>query len=507
MLTSFDSLPVTDGVVLYTDGGCKPKPKSYGAWGVHGYLYTNGETKQSTGAKAKPTNAGYGIDGNANITLHHYVDMTGCVENTTNNEVEAKALENALTWTIQLREHVGTPINVVIRADSQYVLNSYTQYLETWKKNGWKKRDGSEISNVATWKNVDELKTQLASLNQPITMNWVKGHSGDVGNDKADALCNQTMAWFTNGHQRLEYTLSPAQGYWKPKGEVRKWFLESRYYFSSQETHECEGYHFYRLGRHGKSKTGKKKTDAEIERSKREMNAQLGKALPDTIFCVMATKEPEPVLNTLRTFHLNHLSTKDLGHVTIVPMDTVLNPMVYSTLLERGSKELCFNGKDQATYDSQGKELCRTQNPPYLSLRAQNYFNELSRRLVRYMSGQLTETERQIDISHLLFSKTLDKKGKEIVKHINHQVSSISTEVPVWSEAGDRHVSIVLTFDVDLPKNRILHGVSGECPTITLITWPVGGGLFEYAIYMHTDTDHGIWRSVFSSFSLVPSSI
>ena len=504
MSTSFEGLPNTDGVVLYTDGGCKPKPGAYGAWAVHGYLYSNEVPKQGTGAKAKPSALGYGMAGNTDIKVHHYVDMAGTVENTTNNAVEAMALEQALQWTVQLREHTMKPLHVVIRADSQYVLNSYTQYIDQWKKNGWKKRDGSEIANVDVWQRVDVLRDKLIDLNQEITATWVKGHSGDVGNEKADTLCSQTMNWYNNGHQRLEYTLTPSQGYWKPQAEARKWFYESRFYFSSQETHEHEGYHFYRLGRHGKPKPGKKKTDAEIERAKRELNAQLGKALPDTIFCVMATKTPDPVLNTLRDYHLKHLSACDLGHVTIVQMDGVLNPKVYSSLVDHGIKELRFEPKDQATYHATQKELCRTQNPPYLSLRAKQHFDQLSKRLVRYMSGTQHEQERVVDITHLLFSKSVDKKGKEQVKHINHQTPCVSTQAVVWGESGDRSVEVVLTFDVDLPKHRILHGVCGELPAVKLVTWPVGGGLFEYAIYMHTSVDHGIWRSVFSSFSLLP---
>ena len=76
-----------------------------------------------------------------------------------------------------------------LHADSQYVLLGITKWIVDWKRRGWKTADKKPEKNVDLWQRLDE----LARLHE-IEWVWVRGHSGHVGNERADALANRGVA-------------------------------------------------------------------------------------------------------------------------------------------------------------------------------------------------------------------------------------------------------------------------------------------------------------------------
>jgi ribonuclease HI len=78
---------------------------------------------------------------------------------------------------------------VDIYTDSAYVRNGITTWLTNWKSRGWKTADNKAVKNQDLWEQVD----CLCSAHQ-IQWHWVKGHSGDPGNERADALANRGVA-------------------------------------------------------------------------------------------------------------------------------------------------------------------------------------------------------------------------------------------------------------------------------------------------------------------------
>lgn len=138
---------MTEKVIIYTDGACRGNPGP-GGWGV--ILRYKGKTKEL-----------YGGD-----------------KATTNNRMELMAV-------IQALEALKKPCAVQLYSDSSYVLTGITEWIANWKKRNWQTATKKPVKNVELWQRLDAAKAQ-----HDIEWKWVKGHSGNKDNDRADALAN-----------------------------------------------------------------------------------------------------------------------------------------------------------------------------------------------------------------------------------------------------------------------------------------------------------------------------
>ena len=98
---------------------------------------------------------------------------------TTNNRMELKAVIEALTV-------LRRPCDVIVHTDSQYVQKGISEWIHGWKKRGWKTAAREPVKNVDLWQALD-----LAQQMHQIQWRWVRGHSGHVGNERADVLANR----------------------------------------------------------------------------------------------------------------------------------------------------------------------------------------------------------------------------------------------------------------------------------------------------------------------------
>ena len=98
---------------------------------------------------------------------------------TTNNRME-------LTAAIRALEALKRPCRVLLHTDSKYVLQGITEWIEGWKKRGWINTAKQPVKNIDLWKELE-----AAAARHAIEWHWVRGHAGDVGNERADALANR----------------------------------------------------------------------------------------------------------------------------------------------------------------------------------------------------------------------------------------------------------------------------------------------------------------------------
>ena len=137
-------------VVSYTDGACKGNPGPGGG----GALLKSGTTEK---------------------------ELFGGERETTNNRMEMMAVIEAL-------RALKRPCAVTLNVDSQYVLKGMTEWLPGWKAKGWKTSTKQPVKNVDLWQALDELVNRSGHV---IEWRWVRGHNGDVGNERADVLANK----------------------------------------------------------------------------------------------------------------------------------------------------------------------------------------------------------------------------------------------------------------------------------------------------------------------------
>jgi ribonuclease HI len=89
---------------------------------------------------------------------------------------------------IQALESLTKPATVRLHTDSVYLRNGITSWLANWKRNGWRTADKKPVKNADLWQRLD-----AAAGRHQVTWLWVKGHAGDPGNERADALANRGM--------------------------------------------------------------------------------------------------------------------------------------------------------------------------------------------------------------------------------------------------------------------------------------------------------------------------
>ncbi|MDQ6976406.1 MAG: ribonuclease HI [Mariprofundaceae bacterium] len=140
--------PDDSEVIAYTDGACSGNPGP-GGWGV--WLRMGDYEKELFGGEA----------------------------HSTNQRMEMQAAIEAL-------KSLKRPCKITIYSDSNYVIKGITAWIHGWKRNGWKNAKKQNVVNADLWQQLDALRNQ-----HTVTWQWVKGHAGNVGNERADALARR----------------------------------------------------------------------------------------------------------------------------------------------------------------------------------------------------------------------------------------------------------------------------------------------------------------------------
>ena len=144
-----------DWVEIYTDGACKGNPGP-GGWGAY-FKFQNSEK-----------------------------ELFGGEIQTTNNRMELIAVIEAI-------KSISESKKLKIFTDSKYVKNGIQDWIINWEKNGWKTASKKPVANKDLWIQLNKIKNI-----RKIEWNWVKGHSGNLGNEKADYLARLGMEKFKN---------------------------------------------------------------------------------------------------------------------------------------------------------------------------------------------------------------------------------------------------------------------------------------------------------------------
>ena len=141
---------MNDCINIYTDGACRGNPGP-GGWGAL-LIYQKSEK-----------------------------ELYGFSPETTNNIMELSAVIESL-------KSIKRKCPIIITTDSNYVKNGITDWIHSWKKNNWKTANKKPVKNKELWIELDSLCKLY-----DIKWEWVKGHSGHPGNERADSLANKAI--------------------------------------------------------------------------------------------------------------------------------------------------------------------------------------------------------------------------------------------------------------------------------------------------------------------------
>ncbi len=141
---------MTERWLIYTDGACRGNPGP-GGWGA--VLYRRGEKNELSGAEPK----------------------------TTNNRME-------LTAPVEALNALPDSSHVTFYTDSLYVKTGLTLWISNCQRNGWKTSNGKQVRNQDLWQALEQ-----STQRHVVEWYWVKGHSGDAGNERADELANKAI--------------------------------------------------------------------------------------------------------------------------------------------------------------------------------------------------------------------------------------------------------------------------------------------------------------------------
>ena len=143
---------------IYTDGACSGNPGP-GGWGTR-IEFADGQVQELGGGHTA----------------------------TTNNRMEMQAAIEALDFLKDANIAATSTAPITLHTDSQYLIKGITQWIKGWKRKGWKNSAGKPVLNKDLWEELDQLTQTLSADKLSIDWRYVRGHTGDPGNERCDEI-------------------------------------------------------------------------------------------------------------------------------------------------------------------------------------------------------------------------------------------------------------------------------------------------------------------------------
>lgn len=487
-----------EGIVLYTDGSCRPTNPGNIGWGAHGYHYTTELDSKGTGLSSQAiTHNGYIPSSGKNNEVSRlvkpitYFDIFGSTTRIgSNNTAEVEALHFAL----EKIKDINVP-NITVYTDSEYVRRGISEWASTWAKNNWKKSDGSDVPNAESWKRLLITYNEIRNKNCNIKVNWIRGHADNFGNEHADKLSVVAVQHSMEGVENEIFKATPAQGYWKSDVDKHPFINFRRLYFNSLPT-------LNRCGHYYLSEPGGPSSDGDWI---------IGKKFPDSSYSVIRLTEPEKVIEEIKSKQFSISS--DINAVVLMRMDKVYEPETYDYINNYGKFALLQDTRNLLNVVFLDKKpLTIELNPAGLSLRAIENFSMLDELLDIFNSFKNGEVQKGYystlevhDITNHFFTTEEVKKKKEIVLETKLKpvygvgFKDTMVEVVISQKEKTKSINIPLILGMDLLPRNNLKKIESLNPKVSLLTWKESEDTIRYAIVIEIDTGIGIWSNYFAN--------
>jgi ribonuclease HI len=501
---------IIKGMVLYCDGGTRPNP-GFGGYGIHGYIYSAVSPSKGIGRNFITTSQGYLERGKDNevitvsqtdsvekylndsesvlVTPVTYVDITGSIPGTaTNNTAEVMAMTQALQYASKQPDIKF----LQIFTDSEYTKNGVNEWVDNWARNNWFKSDGNPVVNKELWMSLKTIRDIVLATGISVSVEWIRGHDGAVGNEKADMLAS--MGVFDAQRSVIGETVkeTEAEGYWKNTVTRHPFITHRRCYFSSQSEIAPGVYH---LGDHGK--------DDEL----------LGKKSSEGCYSVVQLLEPDSVLDLIRRYQASLTGYSD--SIFAMHLDQIYNADLYKSLMLFGEKGLePPSGYRLDIKHADKTPLTREFKPARLASRSIQELLELEILLEKFKtnSPDLIVNDITENFYDTVEKKIPPKKGKsegtvEVSTKLKSDIvvgcSEITVKCKLVSSGQDISEDLKLTLGIDVLDRNALKRLETLSPKIYVITWSVSDVAYRYATIVKTCDDIGIWCGVYSNLRIL----
>lgn len=491
--------------VFYTDGGSRIVDSiNHGGWGIHGYLFVDKDTKSNSGCKkAVPTRQGYvlgKIDDDRNKAfVVSYLDYYGSViKDSTNNITEAMAMLRCLYLIGQLKLKKS-----IILADSKYVLD-IIERKEIYKQNGFKTSTGKDLANLELIKSLVEMFDEISEQFE-VDLRKVKGHSGDFGNDSADA--NATKGCFIASNEirnvvittdkdvdddyntKNEYfNINTPNEYFGKEVEAPKMLSENSLFFTTNGIDVRDNNTYYQAS-FGKALSGKDKNERKKLR---------GKPFADCCISVVSLFQPDPVINNIINIVADNFPSTGVIECNL---SYQTRQAVYSDLLNGGLNTVSVDVNKNQVLLPNKEEIASLTDPVRQSFRLINDFNNVKEFLDRFIKQDNYGIDTITDITEHLY-KLKESKGKVTYKVLEHSDGLVTVPVDIDVNGVKKTTNITVTVGVDTPSRVSLGRLKGINPKVSLVTWETENRTLRFATLIETTEGIGVWMGIYSNVHL-----
>lgn len=456
--------PVTYGFVAYTDGSARPTNPGYAGAGIHGYLYDNQPATKgighvdwmATAAGYKKKKEGEKVDA---VNVLHYVNIDKpLAEISDNTQAETEAFIQALTTAPKaLGQYKIDKYNII--SDHEGVVSGANGLLERWESLGWVKTNGQPL------KQLDLKKTMLRTIRDTksqanLTVTWVKGHSGDLGNDAADKLAAVAANRRMKGDVGVRVGVSDASGFWSMEHDRHPLLVHKTMYFTTVIADQVPGQYY--MGTHGKD------------------DRMVGSRMVDGFYAFVCLKEPDPVIEMIRDYQTQ--LAQGACQFVMMHLDTVVSKKVYADLSTHGQAAISRNTADRDDLWCIGDvPITRVMEPALLGYRAVQDAHDLKQLLENYQGKK--EDIVETDVTEHFFMP--DKKGvRAVQKTIPQGKGSVWVDVAIPGKENKARIPAHLGSSV--PSRNQLKGLEKECPKVICLTWLESEHVMRYAFVIET---------------------
>lgn len=496
-------------LVIYTDGGCRKTNNSsdvgYAGWGVHGYLAELTPPKKGLGLGTTiATVNGYkpkedSPEVNVPVTVLGYLDASGGLADSTNNKAELMSAITALNYVLITCKHgtsvgdtIVKPTSALILADSKYFLEGFTDHLDQWSRNNWRKLNGEPLKNTELWSTLHELKIALQLAGVSLRLQYVKAHDGNLGNETADEWAsNGIVLSFKKDLECLPVTLYPADGYWAD-GEHNRMFCAPKLYFNCHavgDNMSPDGRHVYYIGDHDKD------------------NLLAGKPISSNTFGILYLKEPELILENVKKLQ-DAVTPYGRGSLVFGRLDNIYATKLLTKLKRHGTKFIHRDPKARnmdLSYNLFPKHIPVTEEmyPPRMGYAIMDVINTLEDKLELYLKNR--DLVCVTDITDLLYERT-ETKGKvkvQMRKEFGVTTKTISPTVKYVLNGEYKELDLLQTFGIDLMPRNDLSALAAPDLKVKIITWPESSVTFKYASIVETDDNVALYCAGYSNRRVV----